>query len=124
MLKGCADQLADVLTDIFNISLSSATVPSCFKTTIIIPVPKKSPVVTVVGLIDKNNESSCREKVEQLITWCKVNNLFLNIYKTKEMVVDFQRAQRDHEPLNIHGSPVEIVKNTKFLGVHLTENLT
>ena len=43
VLKGYADQLADVLTDIFNISLSS-TIPSCFKTTTIIPVPKKSPV--------------------------------------------------------------------------------
>ena len=40
------------------------------------------------------------------------------------MVVNFWRAQGDHEPLNIHGSPVEIVKNTKFLGVHLAENLT
>ena len=44
--------------------------------------------------------------------------------KTKEMVVDVRRAQRDHEPLNIHGSPVEIVKNTKYLGVHLAENIT
>ena len=65
---------------------------------------------TVVGLIDKNDKSSYREEVEQLIAWCKVNNLSLNIDKTKEIVVDFQRAQRDHEPLNIH--PAEIVKNT------------
>ena len=79
--------------------------------------------MTVVGLIDKNDESSYQE-VEQLIIRCKVNNLFLNTDKTKEVVVDIRRAQRDHEPLNIHGSPVEIVKNTKFLGVHLAENLT
>ncbi|XP_059810771.1 uncharacterized protein LOC132383601 [Hypanus sabinus] len=44
VLRGCADQLADVLTDIFSISLSSATVSMCFKTTTIIPVPKKSSV--------------------------------------------------------------------------------
>ncbi|KAK1806279.1 hypothetical protein P4O66_000148 [Electrophorus voltai] len=41
VLRECADQLADVLTDIFNISLSCAMVPACFKTTTIIPVPKK-----------------------------------------------------------------------------------
>ncbi|XP_048854489.1 uncharacterized protein LOC125722376 [Brienomyrus brachyistius] len=35
VLRGCAEQLADVLTNIFNISLS---------TTVIIPVPKKSSV--------------------------------------------------------------------------------
>ena len=40
------------------------------------------------------------------------------------MVVDLWRAQRDHKPLNIHGSPVEIVKNTEFLEVHLLEKLT
>ncbi|KAK3557635.1 hypothetical protein QTP70_032302 [Hemibagrus guttatus] len=34
----------DVFTDIFNISLSSAVVPTCQKTTTTIPVPKKSPV--------------------------------------------------------------------------------
>ena len=67
------------------------------------------------GLIDKSDESSYREEVEQLLTWCKVNNLSLSIDKTKEMVVDFRRAQRDHEPLNSHGSPGEIVKNKKIL---------
>ncbi|KAK1792118.1 hypothetical protein P4O66_001895 [Electrophorus voltai] len=44
MLRECADQLADVLTDIFNISLSCAVVPTCFKTTTIVPVPKKPTV--------------------------------------------------------------------------------
>ncbi|KAI5108115.1 hypothetical protein C0J45_1709 [Silurus meridionalis] len=44
VLRECAQQLADVFTDIFNISLSSATVPTCLKTTTIIPVPKKSTV--------------------------------------------------------------------------------
>ncbi|KAK3563126.1 hypothetical protein QTP86_016360, partial [Hemibagrus guttatus] len=34
------------------------------------------------------------------------------------------RAQSDHSPLFIDGSPVEIVKSTKFLGVHLVENFT
>ncbi|KAK3535008.1 hypothetical protein QTP70_001967 [Hemibagrus guttatus] len=44
VLRECAEQLADVFTDIFNISLSSAVVPMCLKTTTIIPVPKKSTV--------------------------------------------------------------------------------
>ncbi|KAK3562385.1 hypothetical protein QTP86_033520, partial [Hemibagrus guttatus] len=34
------------------------------------------------------------------------------------------RAQSDHSPLFIDGSPVEIIKSTKFLGVHLAENFT
>ncbi len=47
VLKDCAEQLTDVLTDIFNTSLSQAVIPTCLKSTTIIPVPKKSPVFTV-----------------------------------------------------------------------------
>ncbi|KAF7698235.1 hypothetical protein HF521_004745, partial [Silurus meridionalis] len=50
---------------------------------------------TVVGLISKNDESAYRE-----------------------------RAQSSHSSLIIDGSSVEIIKNTKFLGVHLVENFT
>ncbi len=44
VLRDCAEQLTDVLTDIFNTSLSQAVVPTCLKSTTITPVPKKSPV--------------------------------------------------------------------------------
>ncbi|KAI4883935.1 hypothetical protein NFI96_030564, partial [Prochilodus magdalenae] len=79
---------------------------------------------TVVGLISKNDESAYREVVQRLTDWCRTNNLSLNVDKTKEMVVDFRRTRRDHSPLHIDGSTVEIVKSTKFLGVHLAEDLT
>ncbi|KAK3525720.1 hypothetical protein QTP70_006752 [Hemibagrus guttatus] len=79
---------------------------------------------TVVGLISKNYESAYREEVRRLTAWCKANNLSLNVDKTKEMVVDFRRAQSGHSPLFINGTSVEIAKSTKFLGVHLAENLT
>ena len=41
-LKVCADQLADVFTDIFNLSLIQSVFPACFKETIIVPVPRKN----------------------------------------------------------------------------------
>ncbi|KAI4884175.1 hypothetical protein NFI96_007457 [Prochilodus magdalenae] len=43
-LKACASQLAEVFTNIFNLSLKQAAVPTFFKTSTIIPVPKKSVV--------------------------------------------------------------------------------
>ncbi|KAK3546911.1 hypothetical protein QTP86_003785 [Hemibagrus guttatus] len=43
VLRECAEQLADVFTDTFNISLNSA-VPTCLKTLTIVPVLKKSTV--------------------------------------------------------------------------------
>ncbi|KAK1787220.1 hypothetical protein P4O66_017078, partial [Electrophorus voltai] len=41
VLKVCADQLAPVFTDIFNLSLTLGIVPSSFKRSTIVPVPKK-----------------------------------------------------------------------------------
>ncbi|KAI3352228.1 hypothetical protein L3Q82_005575 [Scortum barcoo] len=49
VLKGCAYQLTEVLTDIFNTSLQQAVVPTCLKTATIIPIPKTP---TVTGLND------------------------------------------------------------------------
>ncbi|KAI5628316.1 gastrula zinc finger protein XlCGF28.1-like [Silurus asotus] len=79
---------------------------------------------TVVGLISKNDEPTYREEVQRLTAWCGVNNLSLSVDKTKEMIVDFRRAQSEHSPLIIDGSSVEILKSTKFLGGNLAENFT
>ena len=42
--RSCSEQLAPVLTDIFNLSLQHRFVPRSFKESIVIPVPKKSTV--------------------------------------------------------------------------------
>ncbi|KAK3547907.1 hypothetical protein QTP70_000572 [Hemibagrus guttatus] len=47
-LKSCADQPAGVFTNIFNLSLQQALVPTCLKSTIIVRVPKKQQVVQLV----------------------------------------------------------------------------
>ena len=42
VLRACADQLASVFTDIFN--LSESVIPTCFKQITILPVPKNTKV--------------------------------------------------------------------------------
>ncbi len=243
VLKDCAEELKDVFTDIFNTSLRQAAVPSCFKSTIIIPVPKKpapscfndyrpvvlTPIImkcferlvmshiksilpptldpfqfaykakrstedaicsalhpalthldtkdsyvrmlfidfssafntiipqqlickldqlglntslcnwlldflserpqavrdtTLVGLSTKDDKTHYRKEVNLLTTWCRDNNLLLNVSKTKEIVVDFRRGHTQHPPLTINGAAVERVSSTKFLGVHISEDLS
>ncbi len=79
---------------------------------------------TVIGLITDNNETVYREEVSTLTKWCQENHLSHNIYKTKELVVDFRRPSREHTPIAIDKTPVERVNSFKFLGVHVTEDLT
>ncbi|KAK3544058.1 hypothetical protein QTP86_000868 [Hemibagrus guttatus] len=49
LLKHCANQLSPVFTDIFNTSLETCHVSACFKTSAIVPVPKKT---KITGLND------------------------------------------------------------------------
>ncbi len=79
---------------------------------------------TVIGLINDNDEMAYREEVSTLTKWCQENHLSLNIDKTKELVVDYRRQSREHTPITIDKTPVERVNSFKFLGIHITEDLT
>ncbi|KAI3361599.1 hypothetical protein L3Q82_013739, partial [Scortum barcoo] len=53
------------------------------------------------------------------------NLLHIKVSKTKELMVDFRRRQREeHAPLSINGTTVERVNSFRFLGVHISEDLT
>ena len=78
---------------------------------------------TVVGLFTNNDETAYREEVRALGVWCQENNLSLNVSKTKEMIVDFRKQQREHPPIHIDRTAVEKVESIKFLGVHITDKL-
>ncbi len=81
---------------------------------------------TAIGLISGNDETAYRDEVQHLATWCANNNLALNSQKTKELIVDHRRTKKDptHTPIYIDGAEVECVANFKFLGVHLSEDLS
>ncbi|KAF7641217.1 hypothetical protein LDENG_00288860, partial [Lucifuga dentata] len=123
VLRVCADQLAEVFTKIFNLSLSQSVVPTPFKSSNIIF--KYADDTTILGLITDNNETAYREEVKALNSWCQDNNLSLNVSKTKEMIVDYRRQQGGrHLLLYIGDAEVERVRSFKFLGVHITEDLS
>jgi hypothetical protein len=52
----------------------------------------------VVGLIANNDKPDYKEELSALAEWCQENNLSLNVNKTKELIMDFQRQQREYAP--------------------------
>ncbi len=120
-LKSCADQLAPIFTQIFDRSLELCKVPSCFKRSTIIPIPKKSKITWLndyntkkkryinvtnyyyyyyyrsVKLLKFADETTLigfiqdGDESKELVVWCSLNNLELNTFKTVEMIVDFRR---------------------------------
>uniref|UniRef100_A0A669B7J5 Reverse transcriptase domain-containing protein n=1 Tax=Oreochromis niloticus TaxID=8128 RepID=A0A669B7J5_ORENI len=79
----------------------------------------------VLGAISNSDEAAYMDEVKNLPSWCQDNHLQLNVGKTKELVVDFRRSQhRDYKPIIINGAPVERVQSFKYLGVHISSDLT
>ncbi|KAI3359172.1 hypothetical protein L3Q82_002705 [Scortum barcoo] len=66
-LKVCADQLADVFADIFNMSLLQSVVPTCFKETTIVPVPKKTKILSLNDYRPVALTSTIMKSFEQLV---------------------------------------------------------
>lgn len=69
----------------------------------------------VVCVITNNNEPNYRCEMSQLVQWCKDNNLFLNVGKTKGIVINFRRKPPQYPPLTINGAAVERLNGTRLL---------
>jgi hypothetical protein len=55
----------------------------------------------VVGLITDNDETAYREEARELAVWCQDNNLFLNVSKTKDLIMDYRKRRAEQAPINI-----------------------
>ena len=78
----------------------------------------------MVGLITGNDEMAYREEVRDLAVWCQDNNVSLNVSKTNELIVDYRKRRAEQATINIDGAVVERVESFKFLGVHITNELS
>eukprot|EP00061_Rhincodon_typus_P011872 g37217.t1 len=96
-LRSCADQLAEVFTDIFNLFLLQSEVPTCFKKNAIILVPKET-------------HGTC------LNDYCPValTSIIMNCFKRKK--------GGGHYSIYTNGAEAERVKNIKFLGVTINND--
>ncbi len=68
VLRSCADQLAGLFTSIFNESLATSVVPTSFKKSVIIPVPK-------------NSKPSCRNDYRPVALTSTVMKVFERLLK-------------------------------------------
>ena len=81
----------------------------------------------VVGLISDNGEKANLKEIKNLEKWCQDNNLFLNISYalSKELIVDYSKKQeRSYHPVWINGAAVKRVDSIKYLGAHISQDLS
>ena len=56
--------------------------------------------------------------------WCPENNLSLNVSKTKKLIVDYRKRRAEHALIQIDRAVMEQDERFKFLGVHITKELS
>ena len=77
---------------------------------------KFSDDTSLTGLITTSeNENSFCCAVEKLVSWCRDNQLLLNVSKTREIVLDFMTVPPTPYPLVRNGEEVEIVVQYEYL---------
>ena len=90
------------------------------------PTPSLSSPTTQPSWASSQTTTRWPTERRSLTSWCKENNLSLNAYKSKEMIVDYRKQQGGTHPPPIHIGDAEIerVSSLRFLGVHIAEDLS
>ncbi|KAK3520976.1 hypothetical protein QTP86_011334 [Hemibagrus guttatus] len=138
MLQTISPDLLLFITTVINGSLTSGHVPTVFKKARVIPILKKSTLdpsdisnyrpkfsddTAIVGYIKDGQEGEYRGLVKDFVAWCNLNQLQLNIIKTKNMVIDFRQSGPPLLPVSIEGVDVERVRSYRYLGLQLDDKL-
>ena len=67
--------------------------------------------------------TTLQQEVDSFCQWATTNNMKLNVKKTKEFIVSFLKHTPQIDPLTVNNEPLQTVRTTKLLGVHLTSDL-
>ena len=73
--------------------------------------------------ISELGASKLQQEIDNVTQWSSVNNMKLNVKKTKDFTVSFLHNQPSVEPLIIDNQTLEVVNTIKLRGVYLTLDL-
>jgi hypothetical protein len=78
--------------------------------------PGTSPNPSVpMTVITDNDDTAYKEDVRDLIVWCKDNNLFLNVIKTKDILMNYRKRRTEHIPILIDRLQWNRLRASSFL---------
>ena len=69
------------------------------------------------------DSSTLQQEINNIAQWSSVNNMKLNVQKTKEFTVSFLKNKPFFPPLTTNRQSLEAVQSTKLLGVVLSSDL-
>ena len=111
VLKACADQLASVFTDIFNLSLTESVIPICFKQTTIIHVPKEAKVPCLNYSCPVTLTSVAMKCFERLVK-AHINSILPDTLDPLQFAYRPNRSTDDAVSIALHTALFHLVKGT------------
>ena len=101
VLKACVDHLASVFTDIFILSLTESVIPTCFKQTTIVPVPKESKV-TYLNYYHPVALTSVAMKCFERLVMAHINSILLDTLDPLQFAYRTNRSTDDAISIVLH----------------------
>ncbi|KAJ8364789.1 hypothetical protein SKAU_G00136200 [Synaphobranchus kaupii] len=114
VLKACAEQLAGVYTDIFNRSLTLETVPQSFKSSVIVPVPKKPNTSTLNDFRPVALTSVAMKCLEKLVLQ-SINTVVSDSVDPLQFAYCPNRSVDDAVALALHSTLEHLDKNRTYV---------
>jgi hypothetical protein len=100
-LQACADQLAGVFTDIFNMTLLESVIPTCFKQTTIVPVPKNTQATCLNDYTPVALRSVAMKCFERLVM-AHINNIIPETLDSLQFAYRQNRSTDDAISIVLH----------------------
>ena len=101
VLKACADQLSRVFTDIFNLSLTEFVIPTCFKQSTIVPVPKEV-MVTCLNDYRPMALTSVAMKCFERLVMAQINSILPDTLDPLQFAYCLNRSTDDAISITLH----------------------
>ena len=78
---------------------------------------------TLVEICAAGQEPKMQQALNDICKWCDKNKLYLNVSKTKELVINFSKLVPNPPCLEVQGKGIRRVAEAKLLGVALSDSL-
>uniref|UniRef100_A0A674ASX1 Reverse transcriptase domain-containing protein n=1 Tax=Salmo trutta TaxID=8032 RepID=A0A674ASX1_SALTR len=116
VLKASADQLSSVFTDIFNLSLTESVIPTCFKQTTIVPVPKEAKVTCLNNYHPVALTSVAMNCFERLVM-AHINSILLDTLDPLQFAYRPNRSTDDASSIALHTAHSRLDRINTYLRI-------
>ena len=116
VLKASADQLASIFTDIINLSLTESVIPSWFKQTTIVPVPKEQKITCLNDYRPEALISVVMKWFEKLVL-AHINSILPDTLDPLQFAYRPNRSTDDAVSIALHTALSDLDKRNTYMYV-------